>query len=52
MNDEELAALTVALELLTARPATSAADDTPAISRWKMAARRPDLNMEELRVLY
>jgi hypothetical protein len=50
MNEEELAALGVALELL----APPAADEPskPVPSRWKLAARMPDLEMEELRALH
>jgi hypothetical protein len=51
MTGEELAALTVALQV--ARPPSGDGADATiaAASRWKIAARRPDLELEELRAL-
>ena len=50
MTEEELAALVVALSTMTP-PATAEMPQLP-ISRWKLAARRPDLGMEDLRALH
>jgi hypothetical protein len=47
ITSEELAAIAAALALLS-RPEESAAS-VPA-SRWKLAAREPDLEIEDLRV--
>lgn len=50
MTEEEMAALAIALDLITPSPAPEA--PVPAASRWKIAARRPELEMEELRALH
>lgn len=50
MTEEELAALSVALDVL--QPAETAKADHPRPSRWKLADRLPDLEMEELRALH
>lgn len=50
MTEEELAALAVALDVLTPSPAEAA--QQPPRSRWKLAARLPDLEMEDLRALH
>jgi hypothetical protein len=50
MTEDELAALAVALDLMT--PSVTAQMPQPPISRWKLAARRPDLEMEDLRALH
>ena len=50
MTEEELAALGVALNLLQTPSGEPAAEAAP--SRWKMAARLPELEMEELRALH
>jgi hypothetical protein len=47
ITDNELAAIAAALALLS-RPEKSEAS-VPA-SRWKLAAREPDLDIEDLRV--
>jgi len=44
-----MAALVVALELATPEPAAEA---HPPFSRWKLAGRRPELEMEDLRALH
>jgi hypothetical protein len=48
VTEEELAALTVALEVLRPAPAPTEAS---VASRWKRAARRPELELEDLRAL-
>ncbi len=51
MTDEEMAALAVALDVML--PASTApAPQQPSRSRWKLAGRRPDLEMEDLRALH
>lgn len=50
MSEEEMAALAVALDLLI-RPAVMEAERQP-VSRWKLAARMPELEMEDLRALH
>jgi hypothetical protein len=50
MTGEELAALAVAIEIMTPEAASDA--PPPAVSRWKIASRRPELEMEELRALH
>jgi hypothetical protein len=50
MTGEELAALAVAIEIMT--PVVASETPAPAVSRWKIAARQPDLEMEELRALH
>ena len=45
-----MAALAVALDLMMPQPVTSA--QQPEISRWKLAARMPELEMEDLRALH
>lgn len=50
MTEEEMAALAIALDLMTPSPTPEA--PAPAASRWKIAARRPELEMEELRALH
>lgn len=50
MTEEELAALGVALNVLQT-PGNERGTETAA-SRWKMASRLPELEMEELRALH
>ncbi len=50
MTEEELAALVVALSAIT--PPPTAETPQPPVSRWKLAARRPELEMEDLRALH
>ncbi len=45
-----MAALVVALDLLTEASEVNAPQST--VSRWKTAARMPELGMEELRALH
>jgi hypothetical protein len=47
ISDDELAAIAVALAALN-RPPDDAT--TPATSRWKLAAREPDFEIEDYRV--
>jgi hypothetical protein len=51
MTEEEMAALAVALEI-TMPASTAQTPQQPPVSRWKLAARRPDLEMEDLRALH
>ncbi len=51
MTEDELAALAVALDIMTAAPAIETPQQPPR-SRWKLATRRPDLEMEDLRALH
>ncbi len=53
MNDDEIAALAVALEVaLGSSTPQRASDEVPSRpSRWKAAGRRPELELEELRAL-
>jgi hypothetical protein len=46
IGDDELAAIAAALALLTAEETT---DMTELRSRWKLAARNPDLELEDYR---
>ncbi len=50
MSEDELAALVVALEIVT--PAPAAQTEQSQVSRWKLAARMPELGMEDLRALH
>lgn len=50
MTDEEMAALAAALNLVQERDGEDRSE--PPASRWKMAARLPELEMEELRALH
>ena len=53
MNEDELAALAVALQaVLCPSTALRSAQDGTIVSRWKIAARQPDLEMEDLRALH
>jgi hypothetical protein len=50
---EELAAVAAALALLAAEPATEPTTrDAIQPSRWKVAARNPDFEIEELRAIH
>lgn len=51
MTDEELAALAVALDVMSLTLTTDTLEQ-PTRSRWKLASRRPDLEMEDLRALH
>jgi Acyl-CoA carboxylase epsilon subunit len=48
ISDGELAAIVAALQTLQAAPYI--AHDEPPSSRWKRAAREPELELEDLRV--
>ena len=50
MSEEEMAALAVALDLLMQPPPAQV--QRPPVSRWKLAARMPELEMEDLRALH
>ena len=50
MSEEEMAALAIALDVMTAVPTTEIAP--PPVSRWKLAGRMPELGMEDLRALH
>jgi hypothetical protein len=52
ISDDELAAITAALTALTSFEAPlqgAPQDDRKAVSRWKFAARNPDLELEDYR---
>jgi len=50
---EELAAVAAALALLATEPATEPTPhDAIRPSRWKIAARNPDFEIEELRAIH
>ena len=51
MTDEEMAALAVALDVVIPASTTESPQQHP-LSRWKLASRRPDLEMEDLRALH
>jgi hypothetical protein len=50
MNEDELAALCVALDLL--KPVNTEESLPARPSRWKLAARMPELDMDDLRALH
>ena len=50
IEEDELAAITAALAVLRAQSEPDVATEGSS-SRWKLAARNPELEIEELRVL-
>ena len=52
MTEEEMAALAVALDIVRPAAAVQAEQQQPARSRWKLAGRLPELEMEQLRALH
>ena len=53
MTEEELAAAVIAIEaVLRLQPSPDKLGMTTTESRWKMAGRLPDVEMEDLRALY
>jgi hypothetical protein len=51
VTGSELAALAAALDILDGVPAGETAPETGEDSRWKLAARRPELELEDVRAL-
>lgn len=51
MTGDELAALAAVLDILDAGPLDGGAERTAKDSRWKLAARRPELALEDVRAL-
>ena len=49
MTDDEAAAIAIALDALLA---DSTQETAPSTSRWKVADRKPDLEIEELRAIH
>jgi hypothetical protein len=50
--DDEIAAIAAAIAVITQEQSADPRDEVTRSSRWKMAARRPDLEIEEIRALH